>query len=232
MTTTSSVDPLLIVGIVIMIALVFVVNIYTLAYWLHPDDKNESYIARIVIIAGLQLSAVSVLMIPIDVANNGGNYLCDTGSASYCGGLDMTLFWKIQFCFIAFFLVVPIPFSTFYYEADDGSMIGDEPKSKWSSAVKSEIALIAIVLLVLLCAYFSGAFTSIPVNQYSTPLEKVEFLTVNRPVTASIPSQFLDLSISSAELSAIPTTVWTSQQKLVFNVDFVVYLIALFGWVR
>ena len=27
-------------------------------YWLHPDDKNESYIARIVIIAALQLSSI------------------------------------------------------------------------------------------------------------------------------------------------------------------------------
>ena len=58
MTTTSSVDPLLIVGIVVMIVLVFVVNVYTFAYWLHPDDKNESYIARIVIIAALQLSSI------------------------------------------------------------------------------------------------------------------------------------------------------------------------------
>jgi uncharacterized membrane protein len=60
-----TVDPLLCVGVVVFLVILFVVNIYTFAYWSHPDDKNESVGVRVLIIAGLQLSGMSVLFLPI-----------------------------------------------------------------------------------------------------------------------------------------------------------------------
>jgi LMBR1 domain-containing protein 1 len=56
---------MLVVGIVVLIMVVFVINIYLYVNWQHPEDKNESIIAKIVIVFGFQLSAVSVLMIPV-----------------------------------------------------------------------------------------------------------------------------------------------------------------------
>lgn len=61
----QSADPLLIVGLTILLFVMLIINIYILAYWQHPDDKNESYLARVLIVYGLQLCAVSVLMIPV-----------------------------------------------------------------------------------------------------------------------------------------------------------------------
>ena len=61
--STSTV--LLGVGIGILVILLLVINIYLLVYWQHPDDKNESILARLLIIFGFQISAMSVLMIPI-----------------------------------------------------------------------------------------------------------------------------------------------------------------------
>lgn len=59
------VDPFLCVGLGILLFVLLIINVYTLAYWVHPDDSNESYVARAVIVLGLQLSAMSVLMLPI-----------------------------------------------------------------------------------------------------------------------------------------------------------------------
>lgn len=60
-----AVDPLIVVGMAVLIAVIFVVNIYILVYYSHPEDKNESYLAKALVISGLQLSAMSVLMLPI-----------------------------------------------------------------------------------------------------------------------------------------------------------------------
>lgn len=61
----GSSDPLLIVGIVILIILMLVINVYLLIYWQHPEDKNESILCRVLILFGFQLCSVSVLMLPI-----------------------------------------------------------------------------------------------------------------------------------------------------------------------
>lgn len=63
--TTANADPLLIVGVTLLIIMMLVINVYTLVYWQHPDDRNESYFAKGIIIFGLQLSSMSVLMLPI-----------------------------------------------------------------------------------------------------------------------------------------------------------------------
>lgn len=61
----ASPDPMLIVGLVILMIVMLVINVYILAYWQHPEDKNESYLARIFVVYGLQLCAVAVLMLPV-----------------------------------------------------------------------------------------------------------------------------------------------------------------------
>ncbi len=62
---SDSADPLLVVGISLLIFIMLIINVYILVYWQHPEDKNESYLAKLLIIYGLQLSAVSVLMLPV-----------------------------------------------------------------------------------------------------------------------------------------------------------------------
>jgi len=66
----GSADPLLIVGIVLLIILMLIINVYLLVHWQHPDDQNESILARLLILFGFQLSAVSVLMLPIGIISS------------------------------------------------------------------------------------------------------------------------------------------------------------------
>ena len=63
-----AVDPLLVVGMTILIVVIFVINVYILVYYTHPEDRNESYLAKALVVTGLQLSAMSVLMLPIGEA--------------------------------------------------------------------------------------------------------------------------------------------------------------------
>ena len=60
-----AVDPLIVVGMAILICVIFVINVYILVHYSHPEDKNESYLAKALVVLGLQLSAMSVLMLPI-----------------------------------------------------------------------------------------------------------------------------------------------------------------------
>ena len=60
-----AVDPLIVVGMTILIVVILVVNVYILVYYTHPEDKNESYLAKALVVTGLQLSAMSILMLPI-----------------------------------------------------------------------------------------------------------------------------------------------------------------------
>lgn len=62
------VDPFLVVGFVILLLIVLVVNVYVLVYWQHPDDKNESSFVRVLVVWGLQVSALCVLLLPVGKA--------------------------------------------------------------------------------------------------------------------------------------------------------------------
>jgi LMBR1 domain-containing protein 1 len=66
----SGVDPFLVVGLTILMFVMLVINVYILVYWQHPDDSNQSYLSKVLIIFGLQLSAVSVLMLPVGKSVN------------------------------------------------------------------------------------------------------------------------------------------------------------------
>lgn len=63
--TVANVDPFLVVGFTVLMVVMLIINIYILTYWQHPDDKAESVFPKILIVFGLQLSAVSVLMLPV-----------------------------------------------------------------------------------------------------------------------------------------------------------------------
>ena len=86
----------------------------------HPDDKNEAYLPKILVLLGFTLSQACILLLPLDVANKDGYAGCSGYDTSVCGGLDMQGFWEGVYIAILVFVVFLIPFAIFYYEADDG----------------------------------------------------------------------------------------------------------------
>ena len=61
----------LIIVTVIVFVLLFVSSLYILVYYQHPDDRNDAYLPKAVVVLGFVLAGATVLGLPLDVANNG-----------------------------------------------------------------------------------------------------------------------------------------------------------------
>ena len=65
-------DVWLICVTVIGFVILTVVGLYLVVKYQHPDDKNDAYIPKLVVMFGFVLSGATVLLLPLDVANNEG----------------------------------------------------------------------------------------------------------------------------------------------------------------
>ena len=65
-------DVFLICVIVIAFVILTVIGLYLVVKYQHPDDKNDAYIPKLVVWFGFVLSGATVLLLPLDVANNEG----------------------------------------------------------------------------------------------------------------------------------------------------------------
>lgn len=165
-------DWFLILAICVAIAILLIVAFYLLVKYSHPDDKWDAWGPKFVVIFGFVLAGGTVLLLPLDVANNEGYAGCDGFDTAFCGGLNMELFWDIIYWCIPIWIFVLIPFSTFYYEADDGTLmqgtrIGIKPNSRICEAIKYEIAVLIIAGLAMGLCYLFLSDTAIPVREYN-----------------------------------------------------------------
>ena len=65
-------DVFLIVAISVALVILLVSSLYLLVYYQHPDDHNEAYVPKIVVMLGFVLAGSTVLLLPLDVANQEG----------------------------------------------------------------------------------------------------------------------------------------------------------------
>ena len=65
-------DVFLIVATTVAFVLLFIVAVYLLVYYQHPDDHNDAYFPKIVVIIGIMLAGATCLLLPLDVANKEG----------------------------------------------------------------------------------------------------------------------------------------------------------------
>ncbi|THG08466.1 hypothetical protein TEA_001153 [Camellia sinensis var. sinensis] len=118
---------LVIVAIVVCV-LVFFFNVYLLINFQHPDDANQAYFPKFVVVLGLSVAAISILMLPADVANR---QACQ--HAIYNGACNLTLpmksLWLAVYILDAVLVFFVIPFAMFYYEGDQDKTIGKRIKS-------------------------------------------------------------------------------------------------------
>lgn len=167
------VDVFLVIVCIVAFVILTIIALYLLVHYQHPDDNNEAYLPKLVVIFGFVLAGSTVLMLPLDVANNEGYAGCEGYDTAFCGGLNMEVMWSIVFWAIPIWVFVLIPFSTFYYEADDGMLMAGTsyqpegtPKSKVASACCYQMFVFVIVGLVFGVSYFTLSDTSIPVHHY------------------------------------------------------------------
>lgn len=224
-------DPFLIVGIAIQIIVILIANIYTFVNYASPDDINDSYFPKIIIVFSMQVSLMCVLLLPIDVANNAGNPGCDNSNgsgASFCGGINILLMWEVLFMAIGLLLIFFIPFAAFFYLADDGIAVGLTRQSKILPALFNTSVILMVASAMLLGAYFTSGTTSIPVDSYEIAFGDIPTLQYNQ-ISWSTPYQIINQRISGSYLTTMLTSP-TTTAYVKYTVTFPIYAIALIGW--
>ncbi|KAB8101018.1 hypothetical protein EE612_031687 [Oryza sativa] len=115
---------LVIVAAVVSV-LVLLVSVYLLINYQHPDDANQAYFPKLVVVLGITVALLSILMLPADVANR---QACRR--AIYSGACSLTLpmktLWLAVYIADAVLVFLVIPFAMFYYEGRPGQVSGEE----------------------------------------------------------------------------------------------------------
>lgn len=201
-------DWFLIIATVAAFFILLVVGFYILIYYSHPDDKNDAYFPKIVVVLGFVLAGATVLLLPLDVANNEGYPGCDGFDTEICGGLNMELFWNIFFWLIPIWVFLLIPFMTFYYEADDGMLmagtsIGGEYKSKLRTAIVWEGGVIIVVGLTMGLCYMLLSDSDIPIREYNVTSISDILTQVDPDPVYSVEAQFNGTTLLPFQPTAI-----------------------------
>lgn len=119
---------------------------------------------------------VSLLTItPCSLSRTHYSVGCQGYDTAFCGGLNMELFWDIFFWLIPVWVFVLIPFSSFYYEADDGvalaQMVGvaapSRGRSRIAQALCSLLVVMVIMGLIFALTYLFLSDTTIKVQEYT-----------------------------------------------------------------
>lgn len=151
----------------------------------------------------------------------------------------MELFWTIIYWFVPVWLFLLIPFSTFYYEADDGMLmagtsVGAKPNSRLKEAIKYELFVVIIFGLIFAMTYLFLNETSIPVREVDGPSfasGATYFITENPDAAFSL-EQLEPMGTADATVISL-NTVYEELGVIALSVNastFYAGLLAWLGW--
>jgi len=221
----------LIIIIIVVAVLVLGVNVYVLIHYQHPEDRNQAWFPKLVVILGLSIVYWSVLLLPLDVANRAA---CD--QEIVVSACDLTLpmeeLWYFVYLTNAALVALVIPFTIFYYDADeDYSCLG----RIWS-ALQWTLMTIVVLGLILGIAYGFAGYADFEVTRLGSGFQSLaEAAVVTDPTCIPV----LDgveqgIEICNADLSGSWPEWWPATEDWSVRVTFPVYVIAIssvVGWV-
>lgn len=201
-------DPLIIVFFVLLILVPIAslgVGIAFIVQYIHEDDKKRAWIPKIIVCVAFVLSSCCILLLPVDLiaANAGGLGLGHV--------MDLLLGGSYQFFyfFVALMVIVVMPFTIFYYEAEDPDK-GILHQIIWGAIFTAVIVVVCVPIII--ATYFAFGLTEIGYVSYTSAESAV--------------------SISAAK--AVCETCKFQHNALTFYSSFIVYVascIAFAGWI-
>ncbi|XP_076896816.1 LIMR family protein At5g01460-like [Bidens hawaiensis] len=211
---------LVIVAIVVCV-LVFIFNVYLLVNYQHPDDKNQAYFPKFVVVLGLSVAAISILMLPADVANR---QACQ--HAIYNGACNLTLpmkdLWLAIYIIDAILVFFVIPFAMFYYEGDQDKTVGKRIKS----------ALLWVITTAIVCGLLLGILYGV-IGKVDFTVRHLSSSTMSFPSTSQFSSGQpcvnngrQDRQCSAYDASSSSETTWTMRSTFP---EYVVALATIVG---
>jgi len=212
----------LLVGVVVL----SIVNLYGLIKWQHPQDKNQWWAAKIVVLGGMLVTELVIIGLPLDVSNNGGARECsyDFGDTAECGGLDMRGYWTATFGLAMAWVLVMVPTLVSAYEAHDET--GDATCAFTARAAAcSELGLLVVFFLVLLPMYFILGVAKLPVEEYRGTIAGAAVRSYAAVEGATSFDAMGDLAADDAVFAG------STNVQLSFGVDFLTYASAFFSWI-
>jgi len=153
---------------IVMVGVAIVFNIYLLIHFQHPEDRNQAWLPKAIVLLGLTLAELSVLMLPLDVGNRSA---CDDSVVlSACNfALPMEELWYAVYMMMFLLVILVIPFTLFYYEADSELTL---PKKLQSAGGWLTVTFIVAALTVSIAYAFGGyvEYESVVLISGVTPL--------------------------------------------------------------
>ena len=135
-----------------MAILVAIANLYVLINFQHPEDRNQAWFPKIIVVSGLTIASGAILLLPLDVANRAA---CDASvSLSACKTtLPMDEIWYSIYIITLVYVAILIPFTTFWYESDFDATISQK---LYNSSFWVVMSAIFVSLVLFLCWYYTG----------------------------------------------------------------------------
>ena len=213
---------------------VLVLSFYVLVYYQHPDDKWTNYFPKVVVVLGISLALICILMLPFDVANQGGGIGCSTWNAGSraCGGLNLTLIWQILFLLLGLWYFILIPFTMFFYESyEPGVTVCSQIRT---ASIYSVIIFFVWIAILVITFFFLNAVT-LPVTTYAfnaSDFRSCDDLTPSltlKCVDGRFPTSNNSIHVFSRDEG--PSIVNQAQDSVQLTASFLIYLVAFLSFI-
>jgi len=196
-------DIFLIIAASIIAAFIVACMIVFVWFYQHPDDYWTSYFYKLICIVGLSLSCMSILLMPMDVANQ-----ADVAAGHQ--SLPMDLLWLIDYIASGSMILFLLPFLMYYYESD-GNVV-----KRFFIAFAWQLLYMIVAAGILAIFYAFLGFSDIPVTSLSAP-----FSNYTVPAT----SQAL-----CPEVNGVSTCV-RGYLEVTIQPTIVIYIISFLTWI-
>jgi len=154
----------LVVVCCVMTIMILLASFYFLVYFSSEEDRNTAYVPKCIVVVGLTLVCLTVLMLPLDVANRQSD-----------GGFDMEFLWNLVYTAQGAFALILIPSTLFYYEAEDP----ESREAQCWTAIKFEVSTLLVVCGLWIAFWLAFGTADIPIADFTANVSLV-------PATADV----------------------------------------------